>query len=215
MKSLFSISIFSILFLGSLQAQNYIGVKGGYTNSWESYGITQVPDEAEIDINTFNASFFWYKNLSEKYQIGIEPGIVQRGANCVPGFISPWLGDTRIKITYASLPLNCRRNFVLADWLNVYLKAGPEFSAAIFAQEQLIELETGEVTDSRDLSIGRFGEVKQFNFGLSAGSGIEIPIGKGNMILEGVYYNSISHAVPRAFSLNRNINVTLGYGIRI
>jgi len=206
-----------ILFIfQSAYSQNTIGFKAGYTNAWESYGEIETPDGAEIDIDTYNFSFFYFKSLSNQISLGVEPGFVKRGAACVPGFISPWVGDTRIQISYVDVPLNCQVKFpLIKEQLSLFTKAGFGFSFAAAAKEELVDIDSGEVLNSRKIPMGIFSEVNRWNIGANAGAGLYMKAGPGNILLEANYYNSFSHALSTEFSLNRNINYNLGYSFNL
>jgi hypothetical protein len=99
--------IFGFLFIANLHltSQSYIGMKGGFTNAWPDYGDAILPENAQTSVNGFNFTLMYYHSISKHFQIGLEPGYTQRGAACFPGWQPLFLGDTKVNLNYAELPV--------------------------------------------------------------------------------------------------------------
>ena len=79
----------------SIQAQWIVGLKSGLAKSWEEYGSVNLPEDAAIHVHGLQIAGLAYYQFSSTVWLGIEPGYVERGAACKPGFVI-FNGDTRL-----------------------------------------------------------------------------------------------------------------------
>ena len=91
--------IFCCLSVMQLQAQFVLGLKSGATKAWEDYGDVVTPDGANIHINGFQLSGLAYYKITPNFWVGMEPGWVERGAACEPGFLI-FNEDTKLFLNY-------------------------------------------------------------------------------------------------------------------
>src|SRR5258706_10912626 len=87
-----------------INAQFSVGVRGGVNKAWEDYGDVEVPPNAQTHVFGFQTSALAYFEISKHFSIGVEPGYAQRGAACVPEFIT-FQGDSKLLFNYVELPL--------------------------------------------------------------------------------------------------------------
>lgn len=192
-------------------AQFSIGIKGGASNAWEYYGDVDLPDGAEIDVNGFYISILSYYRFSKHISIGIEPGYVQRGAACVPGW-NPFVGDTKFMLNYIEAPLFLKANTTLfKDKISLFGKLGMGGSY-LQSGIEIIESAFPEIPDLRtkiDYE-GRFESLNAFDYGAYGGAGIGFNFGDTQLFLEGNYYHALMDFDSNNTSQNRSLQLGLG-----
>ena len=95
----------------------------------EDYGDVELPPNAQRDVTGFHIAAIANFALGDRIRIAAEPGFVQRGAACVPGWNSGFdpifVGDTKFLMDYVELPFSIIGNLPLVrDKLSVFGKAG-------------------------------------------------------------------------------------------
>lgn len=204
-----------ILFTFSLDAQLSIGLKAGYSNAWEEYGDIDLPADAEIDVRGFYISALAYYKLSKHISIGIEPGYVQRGAACVPGWLE-FTMDTQFKLNYLELPVFVRADksflndkfvlFAKVGFGGSYLQRGTEV-----IETTIIGLIPETVVERNKIDFkGEYASLNQFDYGLYGAFGLAYNIGNNQLFVEGTYYNALIDFDNENTSKNRSIQIGLG-----
>ena len=105
-------------------------------------------------------------------QVGIEPGFVQRGAACIPGF-NPFIGDTEFRLNYIELPLMVRGNFSFAkERLEVFGKVGYGGSMVAKGTEVLTIIGSDEPPEETEIDFqNQFSSLNKYDHGLYGGFG--------------------------------------------
>ncbi len=215
MKFLYKFSVcFFLLTSLSLQAQFSIGVKSGYTRAWQNYGENRalLPEGAKIHVHSMNIALPVYYRLSKHWQIGLEPAYAGRGAACVPGFGLPpepsFKGDTRFKLNYVEMPLSFRFEQALGgDRLSLFVKAAYGFSYLFSGISEIIDLETGQILYTVDVTK----TLMRWEHGAYAGLGLSLKLSPSlECILTSEYYHGFVNVDPFLPSKARSLSFNLG-----
>jgi len=192
-------------------AQTYVGFKGGYTNAWEDYGEFTPPEDADISIDGFHAALTIEKNIGKYFSLAVEPGIIKRGAACVPGWQPIFLGDTKLHLQYAELPIYAGVKLpLLKQKLHLSLQAGYSASYLYRGVEEVIEFNSEEPPTKTVLVLKDDNRLNRWDHGASIKTGIQYNMGIYQINLSGSYYMGSVNADVWNDSLNRNINYSLG-----
>ncbi len=199
----------SILLSTKVSCQYSIGIKGGYTTAWQEYGDVDLPEDAQINIQSFNAAFVLAYEINRYFGIDLEPGIVRRGAACIPGFVG-FEGDTDLLLTYANLPLFMRFQFpLLSGQIKPFSRLGFGTSYLVKAQDRqeinIVEPPTRRVVLT---DITHNGSIRTFDSGLYTGLGIIIDTRINQFRLAADGFLALEDSVITNMSRNRNINFT-------
>ncbi|WP_139135164.1 hypothetical protein [Roseivirga sp. 4D4] len=212
-QKLILISLFSFLTF-QLSAQISMGLKGGYTRAWEKYDV-DVPEDARIHVKGFNIAGMVYLKVNDHLSLGIEPGYVERGAACIPGWnvIDPgFRGDTELFLKYAELPIMAQGQLPLLNGkLEIFGKVGYGMAYLTTAFEKITDLD-GIVAPTRSkLDLSNDDRLNRFDHGMHGTIGLSKTFGKGRVFIETAFYSSVRDADRNNFSRNRNLNFNLGY----
>lgn len=196
-------------------AQISIGVKGGYTKAWEFYN-RDLPETAEISVNTFNFSALLYKPLSKRLQIGIEPGYAKRGAACVPGWGPVFVADTRLFLNYVDLPVMVSGG--IPFWkkrFEVFGKAGYGISRLVSAFEQSTLTDWENPGPRQPLPLKDSETLNRIDHGAHGAAGLSMKLGPGKIMLETDWYMGFRDADKGTTSKNRTASINFGYMISL
>mgnify|MGYP006109898727 CR=1 FL=1 len=78
--------ILFLLYAAQSNAQISVGLKSGYTRTWQNYGDVVFPEGAKTHIHGFHVTATTYLNINRYIEVGIKPGFIRRGAACFPGW---------------------------------------------------------------------------------------------------------------------------------
>ena len=212
-----TLALFFALATYQVNAQITVGIKSGYTRAWEKYDV-EVPEDAEIHVKGFNIAALAYLKLNNFLSIGIEPGYVERGAACIPGWdggIDPGFdGDTELFLKYAELPFMLQGNLPLFKGkLEAFGKAGYGLAYMTAAYERTVDLDGINPPVRNKLDLSNNVRLNRFDHGFHGTVGMGYKLGNGQIFIETAYFGSFSHADRANFSRNRNLNFNLGYTI--
>lgn len=209
---------FLLLATKPLSSQSYFGIKGGYTNAWPDYGATALPENAQTDVNGFNLSLMYHHSVSKHVRIGMEPGYIQRGAACVPGWQPTFVGDTKVKLNYVELPVFASYYINLGkSKFGLYGKLGYGVSYALSGNQELIDLSgtNPPIASKIDLS-SRESRLKRLDHGAHSGLGLSYAISeKSQIILASDFYYGFQNYDKINVAKNRSLNVNVGYVIKL
>ncbi len=195
-----------------LTAQFSLGAKGGFTKAWEEYGDVGLPEDAEIHINGFNASAMIYYRFNDFLSFGVEPGFVQKGAACEPGF-DGFTGTAELHLNYFEMPIVLASNFGLfGDRIQLLGKAGFDNSITTDAY-RMQGIGTREEFRT-DLEIGG-DNVSRFDPSVQGAIGIGYKLGSNLLFTETQYDFGFRDVVSTARSENRSLNVAFGFLVEI
>lgn len=212
MKTLQSLLFLSI-FLISSQAfcQFSFGIKTGYVRAWQDYGNVPVPADAVIHINGVQATTVISYEVNQFLSIGAEPGFVQRGAACVPGFTT-FFSDTKFILNYAELPILvslrvpfCHNKF------EAFGKGGFGSSVILSGRREIRVFGGDQEPELSKLDFSRIGPFNRIDYGLYGGFGLAMTIGSNKILIESAIYRGLRDFTPPTASQNRSLFVGLGY----
>ena len=213
MKTLkYLLPIIFLLSLQSLQAQISIGLKAGANRAWQDYGPdVPLPDGAETHIYGLNTSLTAYYDLGKYLSVGIEPGYVRRGAACEPGFIGPFIGDTKLLMDYIQAPLMIAGKLpLLHERLEVFAKIGYGPSVIMAAAREEMILNGDDPATIRREDLSDFSSLNRWDHGAYGGLGFGVNLGPNQIFLESNVYAGFRDANTFNVSKNRSININLG-----
>ena len=208
----FAIALF-VCFTFNLQAQLRVGADLGYTRAWQDYGAFQAPEGAQIHVHGFHASLTAYKSLNRYFAIGVEPGFIERGAACVPGWQPVFEGDTRLDLHYIQVPafLECRLPLI-ENHLELIGGLGYSlgFMAAAFREDAFFLIDTPPTRTRLDDSNG-LNDLNRWDHGAQGKLGLALRIGSGQLLLQSSYYHGLRNADRNNDSQNRGLNFSIGW----
>ena len=196
-----------------LTAQVNIGAKGGYTKAWEDYGDVNLPENAEIDIAGFNMSVLAYLQIGQYLKVGVEPGFVQRGAACVPGWQPIFQGDTKFFLNYAELPLMVSGHLPLFQKkFEIFGKAGygASYLASAYREQLVFGSDDPAVRTKMPLDEDS-SNLNRWDHGFYGGLGLGYNFGRNQIFFETDYYRGQKDAERFNESKNRSVNFSIGY----
>ncbi|MCI4669499.1 MAG: hypothetical protein MRZ79_15300 [Bacteroidia bacterium] len=212
-------SCFLVIFLISYcysECQVSLGMQFGQTRSRQFYG-EPVPDPINPYVNGVNGSFIFNYSINSSWSIGLEPGIIERGASCVPGsFFIPRPQDVRNFLTYYEIPLFVRHEkSILNERLLIMAKVGYSVSYLRSIVQEIYDLETGEAISSERPGIGPgWGFFRRFDHGINGGLSIGTQLGKGILLVTWRQYLGLVDAEYENVSKNWSRNLSLAYEYR-
>jgi len=195
------------------QAQISIGLKGGYTNAWEDYGDIGLPENAEIDINTLNVYLLTSFELNKYIDFAIEPGFIQRGAACVPGWQPIFEGDTKFYLSYVDLPVFVQGNLPLFnEKIDLFGRLGYGLAYMVKAVREEVDFNSDEPAPRFDMDFSLF---NRLDHGVHAAAGAAYNFGNQQLFVESAFYRGMLDAEINNVSKNNNININLGYRYKL
>jgi Outer membrane protein beta-barrel domain len=207
---------FTFLFftINNLSSQSYFGIKGGYTNAWPDYGSAELPENAQTNVSGFNLSLMYHHSISKHFRIGTEPGYIQRGASCIPGWQPIFVGDSKVKLNYVELPIMASYHTNLGkSKFDFYGKLGYGVSYALSGKQELIDLSgiNPPIVSKIDfVQLG--GRLKRMDHGAYSGLGLSYTLSeKSHLILESNFYYGFQNYDKINVVKNRSVNVSVGY----
>lgn len=213
MKTLkYILAIFFLISLTQVQAQFTLGIKGGYTMAWQDYGPNvPLPDGAETDVSRMNVAATVYYSLGKYLSLGVEPGFVQRGAACEPGFFQPFVGDTKLLLDYVQMPLMLSGHLpIWKDRMEILAKVGYGTSVIVHSEreETILNADQAPVVSRQKIQDTSF--LNKWDHGAYGGLGIGVNLGKNLLFLETELYTGFRNVDRLNVSKNRTINVSMG-----
>jgi len=198
-----------------LNAQSSIGLKAGYVKAWEEYGDVGLPDDAPIHIRGLQISALAYTHLHRNLEIGIEPGFVQRGAACEPGFVI-FRQDTKLMLNYAELPLILKGKIkLLNSKIEVFGKLGYGVSMILKATREVRDLSGVFPPVKTDLDIKNNENMERWDHGVYSSLGVAYNLGKHQIFFESSFYHGLRDVDKWNTSMNRSLQFNVGYMISL
>ena len=195
-------------------AQISVGIKTSQVKAWEEYGDVGLPDDARIHIHSVKVAATVYATVTNYLEIGIEPGYVQRGAACEPGFII-FNEDTKLMLNYFELPLLAKFNLKTKNQKGeLFCKIGGSASYAMSAYREIMENESRPFSRTK-LTFDEFGSMERWDYGVFGGLGLAYKLGPGKLSLEANYYHGLPDVDPFNRSENRSLEFGLGYSFSL
>ncbi len=207
-KAVFLITLLAFC-LYQLNAQVSLGLKSSFVKAWEEYGDVGLPDDAEIHVNRFNFSALAYYKINDFVEVGIEPGFMQKGAACEPGFII-FEGDAKLFLNYAEAPLLLRINSpIIGNTITVFGKIGAGASRLLTAYREVEVFGDPNSVVRTQLDLNAENGMNKWDYGLHGALGFSVNIGNHELFAETNIYRGLTDVDPE----NRSENRTLQFGI--
>ena len=222
--------LFYIAFFFALpaHAQWSLGIQVGKTKAWHNntyYYHSGGDDTSLPTINGVNLTVPLYYKFNKYFQLGIEPGVAQRGTESSPGyfffddFILPtntaFSSRQSLYTTFLQLPVLAMVNAPIAkDKFSFYVKGG-------LGPSRLVSAERGNnfFSSNGDVLLEEIdleeGAIYKWDFGLYSGLGLQMKLGKGQVLLGFEQYFGFKAVEYYDYSKSRSYGFSLGYSIGI
>lgn len=217
MKKIIYCFLLAGLFANSLSAQVTLGVKSFYNTAWQQYSEDLLILRQDVYIHNFGGGLTFQYAIDEHLSIGIEPGFVQRGAACLPGFNLPIGGiEATLVGSYIEAPLTLEGHlFAWQERVQFFAKAGAGYSYMIGGYRQ-IDFQNPEVPAERtNLDFSQEPNLNRFDFGFYGSGGFGVKAGPGYITAECRYYHGMPNVDKNQESRNRAISYGLGYRVTL
>jgi len=204
------------LFLFQLSAQSSFGFKGGYTDAWPDYGDVELPENAETHVKGFNFSILYAYQISNNFKVGIEPGFVQRGAACFPGWQPDFVGDTKVFLNYLEAPLMLSGQVAIPKTnFNVFGKIGFGASYLLSAKEEISPAANIEFpVERRKLDLENE-PLRRFDYGAYSSLGFAYSLNSiFELFLESTFYYGLPNFEENNTGKNRSLSFNLGFNYK-
>jgi hypothetical protein len=151
-------------------AQTYVGVFGG--PSFSRLSIGDLPDEVDVSTRTgYGFGAVLGRDLSDNLSLELQPHYVTKGAK----LSADGEEDFTSRVNYFEVPLILKLS-TRGDGVRPYLLGGP-----------VIGFRTSATVEGAGLSENFEDQIKDTDFGLALGAGVQIPAGRGALFVEGHY----------------------------
>lgn len=221
MKTPFLLSLFFLLIYLPANSQISFGIKASHTKAWFSSD-----DKAKMD--GLGTTVTFYKRLNKFLEIGIEPGLVQKGTSQIYGeysFIMCCFGPCpledeparKLKATYAQAPFMAQLRLPIKN--SPFILTGKLGGGASYLTSGYYEtitypdfgFEGREKTKALDFNAND--DLNRWDFGFHQSIGLGVAVGHGTIILETEFYQGLKKLTNYDDFKNRSRSFSLGYFI--
>lgn len=205
-----------------LSAQLTAGLKVQSGKSWQDYTFAEgVPPidgyNQRITHQGISAELF-YQLQNPRFQLGIAPGFVQRGAACEPGFLgdNPFLAqEATLYANYIQAPLLVRFRPLLKKRFSLFTQVGGGLGYLVGGYRDVVFWNPDEPSEKQPLVFDNEPSLNRIELGLQGGFGLSYQLGPGELQLSGDYYHGLTDMNKNFGSLHRAWSVGLGYAFRL
>lgn len=211
-----------LFFSLNINAQWSFGLKAGINKTAYSNGTSFYLNNGKTQLKNMSTSAMLYFNASKHFSFGIEPGMVQRGADdpfeyecfifCGTGSpitTFPYNNST-VYMDYIQLPFFTKYKFhILNNKLELSAKGGYGISYATSGYQQSEQLVRTEKTDIQNIDFKNDG-FNRWDSGIYGGLGMGLHFPFGTVILESELYYGLNSITDYALT-NQSIGYSLGY----
>lgn len=218
MKKLIRFSALLLLAFGPGRAfsQIVLGAKFTANHNWQKYAEGTNAANADLSVWGMGASAYVLYQMNSHFAIGVEPGLVQRGTKCLPGYILPYPGDAKIVCNFIEMPIVGEASWkVWQDRLLLFGRVGGGLSRAVGGYQEISSLNPEVPVRRSDLVIKDEPWINKWEKGIQAGLGLGVKAGPGYISLETRYYQALNDFSERTESKNRSLGYSLGYRIAL
>ncbi len=205
------------LFVTGLSAQIRLGVNVFYNQAWQQYDESLLILRENVYIHTPGVSATVEYAIDQHFSLVVEPGFVQRGAACFPGFALP-IGGTEVTFVgnYIEMPVMVQGQlYAWQNKLQFFLQAGAGYSYMINAHREF-DFQDPEAPAQRErVNFDQEPNVNRFDFGYYGGGGIGVKAGPGYLTAACRYYHGMPDVDDFQVSKNRALSFGLGYRIEL
>jgi len=201
------------LFATGLSAQITLGVNVFYNNAWQQYDENLLILRQQVYIHNVGASATVEYAIDQHFSLVVEPGFVQRGAACEPGFQLPIGGSEATLVgNYIEMPVTLQGNlFAWQNKLQFFAKAGAGYSYLTGGYRE-IDFEDSAAQRTR-LDMSQEPNLNRLDFGFYGGGGVGVKAGPGYLTAEFRYYHGMPDMDDFQVSKNRALSYGVGYRI--
>ena len=218
MKKLIRFSALLLLAFGPGRAfsQIVLGAKFTANHNWQKYAEGTNAANADLSVWGKGASVSALYQLDDHFAIGVEPGLVQRGTKCEPGFILPYPGDAKLVCNFVDLPIVAEVSWkVWRDRLLFFGKIGGGMSRLVSGYREISSINPEVPVNRNDLVLDNEQQLRRWEKGLQGGVGLGVKAGPGYINFETRYYHGLTDANKFLTSKNRSLGYSLGYRIAL
>ena len=210
-------TFFFSLFLCSTiaaEAQLSIGAKVTRNQAWQYYANDFPELNNNLKVKGFGVAATFQFHLNDHLRIGAEPGYIQRGAACEPGFVGDnifLVEDATQYARYIQLPLHIEGGIpIMKNAARVFGKCG--FGAGYFVSGyRNISFWDGSPREDQAIIFDNEPNLRRLDYGLNGGAGLALNFLIGEIVLEGNYYHGLRDVDQRFSSKYRDWSLSLGY----
>ncbi len=193
-------------------SQFSLGAKITANHNWQKYADGTNAANNDLSVWGMGASVSAMYNLGSHFAVGIEPGLVQRGTKCEPGFVLPYPGDAKLVCNFVDLPIMTSGS--LKAWNGRLLftgKIGGGVSRLVGGYREISSFNPEVPVDRNKLDIREEPQLRRWEKGLQGGLSLGIKAGAGFVYLESRYYHGLTDANKNLLSKNRSMGYSIGY----
>lgn len=213
------LTVFCVLTLGCfLNGQTTLTVKTQVGNAWHSWPNDPVAGTEETILH-YGVSATLFRDLNERFALGVAPGFMRRGTDFEFGFmngliVGPPSFQAQLHLNYLQLPFLFQAKFPLTGKLSFFGQAGAGFSYLLSGYRETRP--TFGINQRLKLDfIERDAELNRFDFGWQMAAGVGYPLGQGELQVSFEFYHGQIDVDQKNTSKNRNLALGLGYQIPI
>ncbi len=217
MKHFACLFFLTVLLSTGIFAQISVGVNVSYHQGWQQYADELNVVRANTYINKFAGGATVQYDLGRHLSIVAEPGFVQRGAACFPGWTLP-IGGTEGTFVghYVEMPILLEgRLFAWQDRVQFFGHAGAGYSYMLNGYRQF-DFEDPNTPPQRNwLDFSQESGLNRMDFGFYGGAGIGVKAGPGYATGSFRYYHGMPDVEDAQISKNRATSFALGYRLAL
>lgn len=160
-----------------------IGIVGGLNFTNMHFPGSQDSDDQETTMLTgLGAGLVFDFRLSEHLFAHIEPMYLQKGCNIKEG--SDPMNQPEGKIKSAAIEIPVLIQYMFGSKIKPYIVAGPSIAYNLKSEVKFDLTGLSFIGDMKDV-------IESFDFGMSFGGGVQVPLGFGLLFLEGRYTHGL------------------------
>ncbi len=234
MKAPYLLSLAFLFLFFSAEAQLTFGIKGSFIEAKQV-----LYDSKTASIPGLGTTLILYKKVNKFLEIGMEPGIVQRGTGqhltqgyyyyapitfcgfgCYTSSYYPTNNPTNgLKTTYFQAPLMTRIGLPLAKGkMAIFGKigGGPSWLANGYYESEVLDENTFEIKpETRELEFTEETGINRWEWGFYSGGGIGYNLGCGMLTFETEFYRGMTGMSEYTDLKNRSISYSLGFSVKL
>ncbi len=233
MKKSLLLSLAILAFYLPANAQLSFGIKGSITQSW----FNDEPSDAP-KMNGLGTTLLLYKRINKHFDIGIEPGMVQRGTeqqfdrgiynpylciccfgDCLVPEAYPYGKSNGLRTSYVQAPILARANLPIAKGkIALFGKFGGGLSwlaSGYYNTQVYDESSFGVKPEVKELDFSEEDSLKRWDWGLYSGAGFGFNLGCGMLTFEAEFYHGLRDMADYASFRNRSTSYSVGYLISL
>ncbi len=214
MKNRFRISLLLLLQFGAGSAfsQLSFGAKITANHNWQKYDEGTNAANNDLSVWGMGTSVSAMYSVGSHFAVGVEPGLVQRGTKCLPGYILPYPGDAKIVCNFIEMPIVAQINWkTWQDRILFFGKIGGGVSRAVGGYKEISSWNPEVPVKRSGLVIKDENWIRKWEKGLQGSIGVGVKAGTGYINLETRYYHALNDFSKNATSKNRSLGYSLGY----